>query len=304
MNIDFTPEIYRLLLLALQKAGYAFYTFEQWCDGSAKGRYVILRHDVDLKADHALATAIIESNMGIRASYYFRVVPQSNQPSIIRSIAALGHEIGYHYEDMSLFKGDSVKSLAHFTRQLEYFRQFYPVRTISMHGSPTSKWDNRDLWKSADYRNFGIIGEPYFDFLSSESPSGDNVSYFTDTARMWDGDKYNVRDKIQMSVDSEQLSVESEQLSVHNIANTLSENLESDNEAKTGKPWKVSGINHSTIHRIHSTFDFIQWLNTMPPENVMMITTHPQRWTDNRLEWITELVMQRLKNFIKRLLYV
>ena len=50
-----------------------------------------------------------------------------------------------------------------FKENLEKLRKLYPVKTICMHGSPLSKWDNRDLWTKYDYRDFGIIGEPYFD---------------------------------------------------------------------------------------------------------------------------------------------
>lgn len=60
-----------------------------------------------------------------------------------------------------------------------------------MHGSPLSKWDNRDLWKKYDYRDYGIIGEPYFDI------DFDKVLYLTDTGRRWDGDKVSVRDKVK-----------------------------------------------------------------------------------------------------------
>ena len=87
------------------------------------------------------ATAKIEHELGIQASYYFRVVPESNQPEYIRQIAALGHEIGYHYEDMAICQGNTEEAVGHFKQQLQYFRQFYPVRTICMHGAPTSKWD-------------------------------------------------------------------------------------------------------------------------------------------------------------------
>jgi len=257
---DFTYTIYRQLLLALQQAGYSFYTFEDWCYGKAQGRYGILRHDVDLKVANSLATARIEAELGIRATYYFRIVAQSNQPEMIRAIAALGHEIGYHYEEMSLFNGDTEKSIEHFKRQLAHFRQFYPVCTISMHGSPTSKWDNKDLWNIYDYRDFGIVGEPYFDFLSAKYADNKALNrkmlYFTDTARMWDGVKYNVRDKV-----SDQRKV---------------------------------------FAKIHSTFDFIDWLNTKPTDNILMITTHPQRWTNSTIPWIKELIMQTLKNYVKR----
>jgi hypothetical protein len=264
---DFTLHIYNHLLQALKNANYTFLTFEEWCDGKAKEKFVILRHDVDLKAQHSLVTAQIEAGMGVKATYYFRVVPQSNQPEMIKAIAELGHEIGYHYEDLSLFAGDTQKAIQHFEKQLAHFRQFYPVRTVCMHGSPTSRFDNRNLWKNYNYRDFGIIGEPYFDFLfplSSGRGVGGEVLYFTDTARMWDGDKFNVRDKVrQRTTDNRQQIINQPQ--------------------------------------IHSTFDLINWLKTNPTQS-MMITTHPQRWTNNHFEWFNELILQSFKNQIKRLI--
>jgi len=278
---DFTRKTYRCLLSAILEAGYAFYTFEDWCDGKARGRYVILRHDVDLKAENSLATAIIEAEMGIRATYYFRIVPQSNQPAVIKSIAELGHEIGYHYEDLSIMNGDKEKAITHFTLQLDYFRQFYPVRTICMHGSPTSKWDNRDLWKIIDYRNYGVIGEPYLDFLTNKSDSIKDKTYFTDTGRMWDGARFNLRDK---SISNE--------LNLHrNNSNALKIETQSSNER----------IGANLKDKIHSTYDLINWLKTTT-ENNIMITTHPQRWTDKYGEWYMELVKQNMKNIIKKLI--
>jgi len=272
--IDFTLKIYSELLVAIKRIGYECYTFEDWCEGKAKGRFVILRHDVDLRAGHSLATATIEAQLGIRASYYFRVVAESNVPDVIMKIAALGHEIGYHYEDLSLFKGDTVLAIAHFEQQLTYFRQFYPVKTVCMHGSPASKFDNKELWKLYNYRDYGIVGEPYFDFLNGEV-STNNVLYLTDTARMWDGDKYNVRDK---RVSNDEGRMANDELRISN--------------------------DELILPKIHSTQDFIDWLATNPTHDVMMITTHPQRWTDSRIEWVQELVMQSLKNVVKRWMFV
>ena len=253
---DFTLKIYKKLLKTLLDEGYIFYTFEHWCDAKTTGKYVILRHDVDLKAGHSLATAQIEANFGIVASYYFRVVPQSNQPEIIKAIADLGHEIGYHYEDLAICNGDTEAAIHHFENQLAYFRTYYPVRTICMHGSPTSKWDNREIWKKYDYQQYGIIGEPYFDFLNLES----NGFYLTDTGRMWDGEKYNIRDK------------------------------------------SISSINSQLNVKIHSTFDLIHWLSSDITPDVLMITTHSQRWTDSKFEWSVEIISQSIKNIIKRFL--
>ena len=209
-------------------------------------------------AANSLATAQIEHELGICATYYFRVVPQSNQPDIIRAIAALGHEIGYHYEDMALMQGDTEKAYAHFQQQLNYFRQFYPVRTICMHGAPTSQWDGKELWKHYDYRALGIIGEPYFDIDFSQ------MFYLTDTGRCWDGYKVSVRDKIPVYQDQ----------------------------------WNAQGlVYHATNDIIHAAEQ-----GSLPPR--IMITTHPQRWTDRPLAWLKELLVQNAKNIIKRLFLV
>lgn len=277
MPKDFTLSTYRHLLLAILQAGYSIVTFEDWCDKKAHGRYVILRHDVDLKASNSLAVAQIEAEIGIRASYYFRVVPKSNIPAVIKKIADLGHEIGYHYEDLSLFKGDSDKSIKHFDQQLTYFRQFYPVRTICMHGSPTSKWDNRDLWKTFNYADFGIVGEPYFDFLNSETEKIEDLLYLTDTGRMWDGDKYNVRDKIRTNKEQTSQLIELPNDELKDMCTTEGE-----------------------FFKMHTTFDVINWMKVAANKNAIMITTHPQRWTDNSLKWYSELLKQRIKNLIKR----
>lgn len=261
-KMDFTLRIYRKLLTTLQHSGYRFVTFEQYCESLLEERkeepFVILRHDVDLKAKNSLRTAQIEHELGIKASYYFRVVPQSNQPEIIRAIATLGHEIGYHYEDMAIAQGDVERAFAHFKKQLAYFRQFYPVRTICMHGAPTSKWDGRELWKHYDYRQEGIVGEPYFDVDFSQ------VFYLTDTGRCWDGYKVSVRDKIPQYQDQ----------------------------------WTAQGWGYSTTQQLIHAIQKKQL-----PKHIM-ITTHPQRWTDNLLAWLKELVMQSVKNAIKRIFYV
>ena len=194
--MDFTLKKYTQLLLCFERAGYQFITFEDYCDGRVESdRFVILRHDVDLKAENSLATAKIEASLGMHASYYFRVVPQSNKPEIIREIASLGHEIGYHYEDMAICQGDAEKAIVHFKEQLDYFRKFYPVKTVCMHGSPRSRFDSRDLWKKFDYHEEGVIGEPYFEADFSK------VFYLTDTGRCWDGFRVSVRDKIPLHQD-------------------------------------------------------------------------------------------------------
>ena len=119
-----------------------------------------------------------------------------------------------------------------------------------MHGSPTSKFDNRSIWKQYNYRDYGIIGEPYFDV------NFDEVFYITDTGRRWDGDRYSVRDK----------------------------------------------VNSGFKNRYRNTQDIIWALKNGTLPDKLMITTHPQRWTNNPVNWGTEFVLQNIKNLIKGLI--
>lgn len=195
---DFTLKTYNRLLETLEAKGYTFLTFEEYCairqgTGSVKTlpeRYVILRHDVDKRPGFSVKTAELEASHGVKASYYFRIGEESNNPACIKQIAQLGHEIGYHYEDMSLCKGDHDKAYEHFKNSLAYFRQFYPVRTCCMHGAPMSKHDSRKLWEKYNYRDLQLTGEPYFDVDFNE------VLYLTDTGRCWDGFYFSLRDRV------------------------------------------------------------------------------------------------------------
>ena len=255
---DFTLDIYRTLLETLQAKGYQLISYRDYVMTSCRKdeKFVILRHDVDAKPENSLKTAQIEKSLGAKSTYYFRVGKESNTPEVIRAIVALGHEIGYHYEDMSLCSGDVDNAYDHFTTWLDYFRQYYAVETICMHGSPTSKWDGKDLWKKYDYKALGIIGEPYMDTDFSD------VFYLTDTGRCWDGYKVSVRDKIPGHQDE----------------------------------WTKAGLTWHTTPQLIAAIE-----QGRLPEHVMM-TTHPQRWTNNQGAWYRELIVQNFKNIIKKFL--
>jgi len=188
--MDFIIKNYIALIKTLKIMGYSFQTFEDFIK-NPKNKVVIMRHDVDKSPQQSLRLANLEYKLGVKSSYYFRIVKKSNDPDIIKTVANLGHEIGYHYEDLSVAKGNIQKTIEKFKNNLDYFRQFYPVNTICMHGSPLSKWDNRLLWKEYNYRDFGIIGEPYFDVDYNK------VLYITDTGRKWNNQDANIRDKVR-----------------------------------------------------------------------------------------------------------
>ena len=265
---DFSLDIYRELLETLQKQGYQLVSYGDYLrDYKSRThdtkKYVILRHDVDAKPENSLKTAQIEKSLGAKASYYFRTGESGcykgselSLPESVRAIASLGHEIGYHYEDMSLCGGDFGKAYDHFQTWLAYFRQYYAVETICMHGAPTSKYDSKDLWQKHDYKAFDIIGEPYMDTDFSD------VFYLTDTGRCWDGYKVSVRDKIPQYQDE----------------------------------WTSQGLSW------HTTPELLEAIEKDVLPKHVMITTHPQRWTNNKAAWWKELIIQNTKNIIKRII--
>lgn len=247
--MDFTQKIYRELLETLKAAGYEFQTFEDFVQ-KPKKKVVVLRHDVDKLPQNGVDLARIENSLGLPASYYYRIVKESNVPKLIEEVRELGHEIGYHYEDLTLCKGDKKKAIAMWEKNLAYFRTFYPVTTSCMHGSPMSKWDNRMIWEDYNYKDYGIIAEPYFDIDYNE------VFYITDTGRSWNSTGVSVRDKVDSGFDIQ----------------------------------------------VNSTQHFIELAKQGKLPNKIIINTHPQRWFDGGFGWTRELIMQNLKNQVKRLI--
>jgi hypothetical protein len=90
----------------------------------------------------------------------------------------------------------------------------------------------------------------------------DDVFYLTDTGRCWDGYKVSVRDKIPGKQDE----------------------------------WTAQGLTwHTTPQLIRAIED-----GRLPKH--VMLTTHPQRWTNDSKQWYLELVTQITKNVVKRIL--
>lgn len=250
--MDFTIPSYQGLLGALQSKSYNFQTFEEFLTAPHKNS-IVLRHDVDLLPQNSLAFARIQHGYGIKGVYYFRAVPESWDEKIILEIAALGHEVGYHYECLTTCDGDVSKAIVDFSENLEKLRKLVPVSTICMHGSPLSKYDSKDLWKTYSYQDFGIIGEPYFDIDFNQ------VLYLTDTGRRWDGEQVSVRDKVN---------------------------------------------GRQTNHHFKSTGDIIQAVIKNQLPNQIMFTFHPQRWSNQPVAWLKELLLQNTKNIIKKYFFV
>jgi len=193
-NRDFTLRKYEELCEAIGSSGYTNMTIAEYLKDESKIDSVILiRHDVDENIRFALDMAEVESDYGIKATYYFRTRKSVYIPEIIDTIASYHHEVGYHYETLDTARGDIDLAIRLFSEELAMFRERYDVKTACMHGNPLSKYDNRTIWGKCSPDDFGLLGEPYL------SLDYDQFAYFSDSGRTWDINKNKIKDTIERS---------------------------------------------------------------------------------------------------------
>ena len=85
--MDFTLKTYSILLNHFIKNDFNFISFNDYCNGVRFNKMIILRHDVDLKPQNSINTAIIEAQLGIHSSYYFRIKKDKWEEKEIDKIA-------------------------------------------------------------------------------------------------------------------------------------------------------------------------------------------------------------------------
>ena len=118
-------------------------------------------HDVDRKPANAVRMAHLEYMMGVKSTYYFRSVKSSFSPSGMQQIVTLGMRWNYHYEDYHLSGYDIELAYQSCAENIKKFREIVDVETISMHGSPLSRFNNMDLWNHRSFKDFDVLDYAY-----------------------------------------------------------------------------------------------------------------------------------------------
>ena len=279
---DFTVKKYKELITVLLKEGYKTISVGQAIplnDIRDDEKIAIVRHDIDTRFDLpiALEMASFENQNNVVASYYFRTVPETYDTSVMEKIRDLGHEIGYHYEVMSLAKGNEAEAMKRFIKDLEELRQICQVKTICQHGGAMGHynttslsglmeigWDylrgkiNRieyypsiKLWEKHKLEDYDLVGDAYLSLDFSI------FKYFSDTGQRWDSHGTRILDSIQ----------ESE--AYRNITAKNTDDL---------------------IELIRS--DKIRYLNLL---------VHPANWNDPFFSWLKWRILQKVRNNLKKL---
>lgn len=111
---EFTREGYRSLIAGLLERGYSTVGYDAVAPDE---RHLVLRHDLDMSIDAAVAIAEIEAELGVMAHYFVLLRTEMYNPwsdhgrRQLARLARLGHKIGLHL-DASLYP-DDVAALDH-----------------------------------------------------------------------------------------------------------------------------------------------------------------------------------------------
>lgn len=176
MNQNFTIKSYTELLTYFKQT-HNFTLFKEY-DQLDTQNTILLRHDIDYSLKHAFEIAKMESELGVKSTYFllfsspfYNMLDEENI-NLAKEIANLGHEIGLHYDVSVLLKGNSSNPQSLFEAEINILSNIidHPIRTIAMH-NPSISGD--DI-----FRNTGYINTYSEQFVKG-------MAYFSDSCMAW-----------------------------------------------------------------------------------------------------------------------
>lgn len=201
---DCSYQTYRRILNDIKRTGlycdYADVIYEN------RKKYFVLRHDIEFSIDRAYQLSKIETDEGIRSSYFVQITNNSynafSQKNIemLREMQADGHYIGLHYHRRNVVDIEDVKREVVYQAKVLSDMVDVPVDRYSFH---------RPLREhlAADIQIDGMIntyGKQFF-VLADDTNQELEVKYIADSNHQWKYglatyDYFKQFDKIQLLV--------------------------------------------------------------------------------------------------------
>jgi hypothetical protein len=170
---------YRECLIKAKEVGYVFLKLHDRAAAARPGKFIFLRHDIDMSVSNALIMAKIESGLGIASTYFVRVSGKYNPfhyPNwkCLMEIQRLKHELGLHYsQDIPQVMGQNFG---------EFFRREKLILETIM-GSPIMGAAVHDpdhsLINDSNLTSFGLTYHAYSDFFLKQ------CKYLSDSRGSW-----------------------------------------------------------------------------------------------------------------------
>lgn len=150
----FTFKKWRRFCEQLQQTGRQSVPASAVVDATAP--YVVLKHDVETDVPKAYTIAKIEAACGHCGSYYVQayLMQDAKNVALLSEMAAMGHEISYHYDVLDSAKGDMDKAMEEYRRNAALFEsRGFALTTVCQHGNPVVErvgyTSNRDFFRNA-----------------------------------------------------------------------------------------------------------------------------------------------------------
>jgi hypothetical protein len=127
---------YRHLLRTAKERYWLPKVFEV-ASGLPERDFFLIRHDVDITPWSALTMAEVEKEEGVETTYYFRLhapfynLLDAENLDVVDKIAAMGHEVGLHYEPGFFLQRDE-DPVAGTRRDIRVFEELVGFRTRSI----------------------------------------------------------------------------------------------------------------------------------------------------------------------------
>lgn len=183
-ELDFTYSSYRDLIQHLKDNYYAISNYHEY---RTYEKVAILRHDVDMSVDKALALAELECGLGVCSTYFlllstdFYNIASHKVLAKIKRIREMGHEIGLHFDEVKYGNTSKPEGVLPYLQDEVKAMEIIlnaPIRAISMH-----RPSNMTL--EADY-DFGGIANSYSKTFFRD------FKYVSDSRRHWQEDVISV----------------------------------------------------------------------------------------------------------------
>ncbi|MHA1396426.1 MAG: hypothetical protein ACTSSF_01705 [Candidatus Heimdallarchaeaceae archaeon] len=120
--------------------------------------HIFLRHDVDLSLSRLVKIIKLEKEKDIKSTSFFRLHSEqytfSQAKPIIKQLLEMGFEIGYHFEVLSVTKGNTEKALDLFEHELEELRSIAPIEVVAHHGDKHNT--NKLIWTKVNKESLKI----------------------------------------------------------------------------------------------------------------------------------------------------
>ena len=150
--------------------------------------FCIIRHDVEFSLERALEIAKIDSEYGIKSSFFIQVLNNAYNPlsilntELIKKIEKYGHYVGLHFYISNITEGDFEGFKNELTRQVSILQECVEAKIDRFSYHRPSGWV-----LAIDTKQFSNLinaySQPYFELIKSGTP--DKVKYMADSNHKW-----------------------------------------------------------------------------------------------------------------------